>query len=163
LFDHALINPIRNKVVIFVSAIMNMPIKHEIEFGFKDKGFLKSKAKGIHGDLNGLFYRKGDDYYIYVLYGLREKDFISVFAHELSHAWQAENCPDDLLLEDQEGFCQWVAFKALIHFGYPEFAELLKEGDSVYSRGLKKMARLEAKSGATGVFKYMKGKEPGTL
>jgi hypothetical protein len=134
-----------------------MPIDHVVNFSLEDRNFLKKKANGIHGDLNGLFYQKGDKFYIYVLYGLREKDLISVLAHEIGHAWQAENGPQNASLEDQEGFAQWVAYKALIHFGYPEFAKLLEEGDSVYSKGLNKMLKLEINGGTPAVFKLATG------
>lgn len=156
LFDDGLIKPIRQKVISFVAGVMNMTINHNITYEIKDRETIKSKTRNIDGDLNGLFYRRGDRFYVYVLYGLREKDLISVYAHEIGHAWQAENCPDDMPLEDQEGFAQWVAYKALIHFGYPDFAELLKEGDNAYSRGLVKMLDIEKTGGVPAVFNHIK-------
>jgi hypothetical protein len=140
-----------------------MPIRREIDFSLRGKEYLQSKAKGIHGDLNGLFYRKGNDYYIYALYGLREKDYVSVLAHETAHAWQAENCPDDLPLEDLEGFAQWIAYRTLINFGYQDFADLLKEGDSIYSTGLNKLLDMEARYGARAVFDHVRSKKPKTF
>ena len=161
IFDAGLIDPIRQKVAAFVSQNLGMNIKHDIKFLIKDRKFLQEKAADIdlHGDLNGLFYRKGNDYYIYILYGLREKDMISVIAHEIAHAWQAENSPDNMQLEDQEGFSQWVAFKALKHFALDDFAALMTEGDSVYARGLLKMLKLEKVRGSSGVFEYISRKK----
>ncbi len=69
-------------------------------------------------DINGLFYRKNDDFNVYVLYGLRKKDLIWVLAHEITHAWQAENCSDRLTTEEREGFAQWVAYHTALNFGY---------------------------------------------
>jgi hypothetical protein len=138
---------------------MNMPVERDIDFSLQDKDFLKKKARGIHGDLNGLFYQRADNFYIYVLYGLRDKDYISVIAHEYCHAWQAENCPDDMPLEVQEGFAQWVAYKTLIHFGHQQFAELMKFGDNVYAQGLNKMLKIEKARGPQAVFKMIRGQE----
>lgn len=155
-FDPALVTPIKERVFAFVRSSMGMPVTHDIDFSLRDRKYLNNKTSDIHGDLNGLFYRRGDDYYIYVLYGLREKDLICVIAHEITHAWEAENCSDDMELIDQEGFAQWVAYKALNYFSLADFANLMKEGDTVYSTGLVKMLELEKKSGASGVFYYMK-------
>ena len=155
-FEPGLVTPIKQKVFVFVTTAMGMPINHEIKFSLEDRNFLNKKATQIHGDLNGLFYRKGDDYNIYVLYGLREKDLITVIAHEMAHAWQAENCPDDIELEDQEGFAQWVAYKALNYYSLDNFSRLMVYGDTVYTKGLVKILEIEKKSGARGVFDYMK-------
>ena len=158
LFDIGLVDPIKKRVMKFVTSNMNMAIMRPIDFSLRDKDFLQSKAKGIHGDLNGLFYRRGNDFHIYVLYGLREKDYVSVLAHEIGHAWQAENCSDDLPLEDLEGFAQWIAYKTLLNFGYRDFAELLKEGDSIYAKGLNNMLKIEKYRGAQAVFNHVREK-----
>lgn len=157
-FQPGLVESIRQKVQPFVTGNMGMPVKHNLNFSLKGQDFLKQKAKDIHGDINGLFYRKGNEFDIYLLYGLREKDLISVIAHELSHAWQAENCPKDILLENQEGFAQWVAYKALKAFGHDDFANLMTEGDNIYARGLTRMLRLEANGGPKAVFDFIKKK-----
>jgi len=163
IFDMGLVESIRAKAAKFINVNMNMPIEHKIDFSLRGRDFIKSKAKGIHGDLNGLFYRKGDEFNIYALYGLREKDYYGVLAHELGHAWQAENCPDDLSLDDMEGFAQWIAYKTLLNFGNGNFAELLKEGDSIYARGLNKMLDIEKTKGTQAVFDYIRRKETKTF
>jgi recombinational DNA repair protein (RecF pathway) len=155
-FQIGLVISIRKKVQTFVTGNMGMPIKHDINFSLKGQDFLKQKAKNIHGDINGLFYHKGDEFDIYILYGLRQKDLISVIAHELTHAWQAENCPKDIPLEDQEGFAQWVAYKASKAYGYDDFADLMTEGDNIYARGLAKMLRIETIGGPEAVFDFVK-------
>lgn len=155
-FDLTLVNSIKNKVLAFVSGNMGMPVMHRVNFSLEDQGFLKQKAKDIHGDINGLFYRKGGEFDIYILYGLREKDLISVIAHEYSHAWQSENCPKDMGLENQEGFAQWVAYKALRSSGHDDFAALMSDGDNIYAKGLNKMLKLESQRGAGAVFEFIK-------
>jgi recombinational DNA repair protein (RecF pathway) len=160
LFEPGLVASIKARVEGFLEGSMGMKITHEISFSLKDKNFLKTKAKNIHGDLNGLFYRKGEAYFIYVLYGLREKDLISVLAHEMAHAWQSEKCSEKLALEDTEGFAQWVAFKALYSYDNGDFAQLMLKADNIYSKGLVKMLAIEKTSGPKGVFDYITSGEP---
>ena len=158
LFDPALVTPIKNTVIGYMANIMGMTVSHEITYYLKGKDFLDSKSKQNHKDLNGLFYRVGDDYNIYILYGLREKDMIWVIAHEISHAWQAENTSGNLEPEDLEGFAQWVAYNALKYSRYDTFAEILTNGNTAYSKGLRKMIEIEKNNGFKGVFEYIKSK-----
>jgi hypothetical protein len=153
-FDAGLIESIRKKVIDYASGNMGITVSHDIKFSLQDRDFLTKKAKDIHGDLKGLFYRKGDDYHIYILYGLREKDLIGVIAHEMTHAWQAENSVKDIPLEDQEGFAQWVAYKALIFFGDDEYAKIMTDGDDVYAKGLTKILNIEKLYGSVAVYKF---------
>lgn len=153
-FDAGLIGSVKKKVFALVSGTMGLAVERDVAFSIEDRKFLEKKANGIHGDLNGLFYRKGDNYYIYVIYGLREKDIIGVLAHEWAHAWQAENSAEDIPLELQEGFAQWVAYKVLVHFGHEDFARLMTEGDNMYARGLRKIFEIERQSGTVAVYKY---------
>ena len=122
IFEPGLITPIKQKIRAFLENNMGMPVNHDVTYSLENQIFMKQKSKGIQGDLNGLFYYKGDEYDIYIVYGLRERDLLSVLAHEMTHAWEAENCNDKLPLEEQEGFAQWVAYKALIHFSLDDFA-----------------------------------------
>ncbi len=156
LFEPGLITPIKNQVLSYLDSGMGMRIEHDIKYSLQDKNFLKIKSKDMHGDLNGLFYRKGDDYNIYVLYGLRKKDLIGVLAHEITHAWQAENCSGNLELEDLEGFAQWVAYYALIYYDYERFAQTMLSGNSVYATGLRKMLEIEKRGGSKAVFDYIR-------
>jgi hypothetical protein len=157
-FDPRLVTPIKNSVLSYMSGGLGMTLKHSIEYSLKDKSFLDERSKEMKGDLNGLFYRKGDDYHIYVLYGLRKKDLIWVLAHEISHAWQAENTSGELSLLDLEGFAQWVAYNSLRHFGYDEYAGTMLSGDTNYSRGLRKMLDIETAGGTRAVFDYIRSK-----
>jgi hypothetical protein len=159
IFDPALVTPVKLDVLRYMSAAMKMDIKHNINYTVQDKNFLLEKSKDYNQDINGLFYRKGADYNIYVLYGLRKKDLFWVLAHEITHAWQAENCPEDLDSEDREGFAQWIAYHATINFGYGDYAENMRNGDSMYSRSLNKMIGLEKKGGPGAVFDYITKKD----
>jgi hypothetical protein len=158
LFDHRMVTPVKEQVFSFLESVMDMRITHSIAYSMQDVKFLKRKSKGIHGDLNGLFYRKGDDYHIYVLYGLRKKDLVGVLAHEMAHAWQSENCRTDIPLDDLEGFAQWVAYHALSNLGYREHARTLVQGNNIYAEGLRRMLEIEARGGSEAVFDYIKSR-----
>lgn len=98
---------------------------------------------------------------IYILKGLTPGRSLAVIAHEYSHAWQAENCPDKQESSVREGFAEWVSFKLLKTKGYKDEAEImLKTADPVYGEGLKKYIELEKKYGSPGVFNYAKGGDP---
>ncbi len=158
LFQPGLVTPIKKKVLSYLDSGMGIRIKHDIKYSLQDKDFLKTKSKDMHGDLNALFYRKGDDYNIYVLYGLRKKDLIGAIAHEITHAWQAENCENDLQLEDLEGFAQWAAYHTLLYFDYEQLAKNMRSGSSTYANGLRKMLEIEKHGGSNAVFVYIKSK-----
>ena len=98
---------------------------------------------------------------IYILNGLTPQRIFAVIAHEYSHAWQAENCPDKQDNMVREGFAEWVSFKLLKTKGYNDEAEkMLETKDPVYGAGLKKYIELEKKYGELGVFNYAKGGDP---
>ena len=158
LFEPGLVTPIKKQVISYLDSKMGIRIKHDIKYSLQDKDFLKTKSKNTHDDLNALFYRKGDDYNIYVLYGLRGKDLIGAIAHEITHAWQAENCGNNLQLENLEGFAQWVAYHTLLYFGYEQFAKNMRLGSSVYANGLRKMLEIEKHRGSRAVFDYIKSR-----
>jgi len=158
LFKPGLVTPIKKQALSYLDSKMGIRIKHDIKYSLQDKDFLKTKSKDMHGDLNGLFYRKGDDYNIYVLYGLRKKDLIGAIAHEITHAWQAENCSHSLQLEDLEGFAQWVAYHTLVYFDYERFARNMPSGNSAYATGLRKMLEIEKHGGSRAVFDYIRSR-----
>ncbi len=156
LFQPESVTPVKDMALRFLEGDMGMTIKHPIDYSLRDSKFLQDKGKSSNKDLNGLFYRIGDKFYIYVRYGLRKKDLIWVLAHEITHAWQAENCDNNASLSDREGFAQWTAYYALRYYGYDSFAANMTEGSSVYSNGLNKMLEIESRAGRKAVFDYMK-------
>lgn len=158
LFDAAPVTAIKLEVLAYLKKNMGMNIEHQVSYSMRGKDFLDEKSNGMHKDLNGLFYRRGDDFNIYVLYGLRMKDLIWVLSHEISHAWQAENTSGELDLVDLEGFAQWAAYHALKNFGYDRFAGTMTTGEGTYATGLKRMLSIEGKGGSRAVFDYIKSK-----
>ena len=155
LFNPKLITPLKNFAIDYLDQVMGMNVNHDINYTLQDSDFLKKISKGKDKDLNGMFHRKGNDFNIYVLYGLRKYDMIGVLVHEITHAWQTENCNDKMKLLDREGFAQWTSYHALINQGYKQTAESLLLGDSVYSNGLKKMLNIERKNGRKAVIDFI--------
>jgi hypothetical protein len=154
-FDVDKVRVIKNNILEYLKSGLGMTIEGKIRYTLQGQDFIKSQSEGISGDLNGLFYRQNNDLEIYVLYGLRQKDLYQVISHEIAHAWASDNCRLNLTLEEAEGFAQWVAYYTLRHFNYTAFSQTLLEGDTVYSRGLKKMLEIEKKGGRDAVFKYL--------
>lgn len=154
-FDAAQVKYIKGKVLEFLEKHLNMTIQHDIKYTLQGQDFILSKSEGISGDLNGLFYRHGNAYEIYVVYGLRQKDLYQVIPHEIAHAWAADNCRSNLTLEEAEGFAQWVAYYTLRHFGFTEYSNTLLKGDNEYSRGLKMMLDIERREGREAVFQRL--------
>lgn len=104
---------------------------------------------------SGRFIRVGDDFTIKILAGLSRELCIETIAHELAHAWQAENCPhlagDELI----EGFAQWIAGKVLTGFNLDRLIERLDYRDDVYGRGYRRLISMEKKYGFSGVFREL--------
>jgi len=156
LFDPHQVKAIKNKILDYVNATFGMVIRHDIKYSLQGKDFITKKSEGLSGDINGLFYRSNDSFSIYVLYGLRRKDLYQVIAHEIAHAWAAENCRADMDIEQAEGFAQWIAYYALGNFGFADYRNILLEGSSVYVTGLKRMLALEKAGGREAVFNSLK-------
>jgi len=104
---------------------------------------------------SGRFIQINDDFTIKILMGLSRPLSIETVAHELAHAWQAENCPHLPSDEYVEGFAQWIAGKVLRGFGYYELLDRLDYRDDVYGRGYRKILEIEREKGFSGVFQEM--------
>jgi hypothetical protein len=154
-FEPASVSEVKNQVLEFMNKSLGMNVRHKVRYTLQGIDFIRETSEGISGDLNGLFYRKGDDFEIYVLYGLRRRDLCQVIAHETAHAWAAENCRSNLTLTEAEGFAQWVAYHCLEYFGHGEYGETLTKGDNEYAAGLRMMLGLEKKGGKEAVFKRL--------
>lgn len=154
-FEAAKIKPIKKRIITFLANYFDMEITHDIKYILQGQDFIVKKSEGLSGDLNGLFYRHGDIYEIYVLYGLRKKDLYQVISHEIAHAWATDNCRDNLNLKEAEGFAQWVAYYTLKHFGFNDFSQTLLKGDNEYAHGLHMMLMIESKGGKKAVFSHL--------
>jgi hypothetical protein len=94
---------------------------------------------------------------IFVLNGLSYERALSVVSHELTHAWQVDNCPRDQRLLFKEGFAQWIAYKVMLNKGYTkEAGYLLESHDPIYGEGLRYMLNVESYYGFSGTIDYVK-------
>ncbi|MDR3609699.1 MAG: protein DA1 [Ignavibacteriaceae bacterium] len=94
--------------------------------------FVKNKKKNIK------FTHK-----IYVLTGLPSLNIEAILAHELTHAWAAENTPDNQPPDVREGSCNFISYQYLFYSTDPEVKFLLlnmeKNPDPVYGLGFQKI------------------------
>ena len=114
-------------------------------------------ASPISGNEMGIFIERGDQREIVLLYGVPIPLIYETAAHELTHAWQSENCPPDQSLELREGFAQWVAAKILEVKGFTNSLEKLQSRmDNPYGTGYQRMARIERTRGESRVINYVR-------
>jgi hypothetical protein len=105
----------------------------------------------------GYFVRSGGSSTIYVERGLPRVVLLGTLAHELGHAWQAENVPavrDALLCE---GFAEWVAHRVLVAAGQQLSAARATRRDDLYGRGLRHFLGVERRHGRAAVLAALQG------
>lgn len=106
----------------------------------------------------GFFVRSHESSTIYVERALPRPLLLGTLAHELGHAWQAEQAPhlrDPLLCE---GFAEWAAYRVLIATGLGAMAERAQRRDDLYGRGLRHYAAIERRAGLAGVLSAARGR-----
>jgi hypothetical protein len=92
---------------------------------------------------------------IHVLSHLTEPRVSAVLAHELAHAWQAENCPDDQGVRVREGFAEWVAWRLLDGLdGCDRERTVIESRTDEYGHGFRLFSGLEMRRGAPGAVWY---------
>lgn len=101
--------------------------------------------------LSGLYVRdeKGNAS-IHVLSHLTEDRLTAVLAHELAHAWQAENCPEEQSARVREGFAEWVAWHVVggADARADNERDVIQRRTDEYGLGFRLFAHLEATRGA---------------
>ena len=92
---------------------------------------------------------------IHVLSHLTPERVAAVLAHELAHAWQAENCPDEQGLRLREGFAEWVAWRALEGLpGHEAERRMITRRTDEYGLGFRVFAGLDARGGPAHALWY---------
>ena len=106
-------------------------------------------------EING-FYRAYNVESIWICSGLSDDEIFGTCCHELAHAWQSTECPQqDRKLT--EGFARWVEWKAMKSIGNEDMASrLMNDRDPDYGGGLRFLAHLERREGAAAVIQYAK-------
>lgn len=119
--------------------------KSKITIFVADKLFAASEWKNSAGFLGKLFTKTtngNNDYTIYILSGLHQVVFMSVFAHELMHVYQHEN---DIELSDieNEGLCELVCYFVLdasrTKIGKAIMKRMEESEDPIYGDGFRLM------------------------
>lgn len=90
---------------------------------------------------------------------LSRRDAVTVIAHEMGHAWQAENNPQYAHVDGflAEGFAEWVAYQALKCYGDGASAYKIRSSqDALYGGGLRYFLNLENQGGSALVFETAK-------
>ena len=111
----------------------------------------------------GFFVRSHGETAIYIEMGLTRGLLLGTLAHELSHAWQAEQLsPHAPHLEPliEEGFAEWVAYHALLNRGLTTLTERATKRDDLYGRGLRHFLTIERTRGLAGVLSVALGRAP---
>lgn len=151
---------LRSMGIIITRTVDNLTIMDQktLEMSYYNT---KSKEYVPSGGVGGFYSfssnERGSASRIFVLDGLSYEKALAVVSHELTHAWQVDNCPMDQRLVYKEGFAQWVAYKVMLNKGYTDEANLLLSSkDPVYGEGLRFMINVEAYYGVNGAIDYAK-------
>lgn len=111
----------------------------------------------------GGYYRPYDPETIWIVAGQSRVDTAADMVHELTHAWQSTNAPQqDRMIS--EGFAMWCQYKVLLMMGQEKKASyLLGITDPDYGDGLRLYIGIEAKGGLPAVLEFAKTatKQPG--
>jgi hypothetical protein len=107
-------------------------------------------------DLGGVFTRNSEGgTMIDLVAPLTEARARTILAHEIAHAWQAENCPENQGIRVREGFAEWVSWK--VNEGIPgcdrECAKILSRSDD-YGQGFQIFRGLEKRWGVGAAIRY---------
>ncbi len=111
----------------------------------------------------GFFVRTQGETAIYIEMGLTRGLLLGTLAHELSHAWQAEQLgPGHHHLDPmiEEGFAEWVAYHALLTRGLTTLTDRATKRDDLYGRGLRHFLTIERTHGLAGVLSAALGRAP---
>lgn len=105
------------------------------------EGFCQSQGQTIY--VNNTKKKTNFNHKIFVLSGLPSLNIEGILAHELMHAWAAENTPDNQPPDVREGSCNYISYQYLIYSSDPDVKYLLlgmeKNTDPVYGQGFQKI------------------------
>ncbi len=105
--------------------------------------------------LLGFYVRSQGKPVIYVEAGLTRGLLLGTLAHELGHAWQAEQLGSGASGLDpliSEGFAEWIAYTTLLSRGFRTLATRARERQDDYGRGLAHFLEIERARGRPAVF-----------
>ena len=142
-----------------VDSLLRLTLPDEV-IAEESVSFFESLTGKVHLELvrpSWLIFRQGSRRAIFIEYGLPQIVLLEVMAHEYAHAWQCENCPENVAPEVQEGFAEWVAYKLLQGWGCYRRSDRMLRRDDLYGRGLKMVLGWEKQGGVAEVFRRVAG------
>jgi hypothetical protein len=156
--DREAYDGVYERLVARARDVLGLRIARVPELVVESSASLESRTKaGQEPDrVCGLYTRgPGGQATIHVLSHLPETRATAVLAHELAHAWQAENCPDAQGLRVREGFAEWVAWRLLegVDGCGPERDVIAARTDE-YGLGFRFFTTLEERNGASHAIWY---------
>lgn len=138
---------------------------NEIELNLVDKKVLADKARShlTTKDLRGFANqtkttRNGKivdkEFHIYILFGMPEKTYRKVAAHELMHVWQYLETPEDIDPYLREGSCEYAAYLVASE-NEDKFSQYLVHSITtnkleIYREGYERVSKLVEDKGITG-------------
>ncbi len=146
------------EVQSMIAKQLGMRTRHQLPVTIVDEIAEVQKGTGLKvtGKERGLFKRRGDDFHIYIQYGLSAPLTYETMPHEWTHAWFAENGNPSHPQWVEEGFCQWVAAHVLESKGFARGLKILQTRRDLYGRGYRYIKAIEDKGGVSAVLRYVK-------
>jgi len=99
----------------------------------------------------GCYVRTRDRGRIYVERDLPHGLLLGTIAHELAHAWHAEQAPGQRDRFICEGFAEWVAYHVLTSSGQRRIALRTLHREDIYGLGLRHFLQIERRGGKAAV------------
>ncbi|CAD6493384.1 MAG: hypothetical protein CHKLHMKO_00473 [Candidatus Argoarchaeum ethanivorans] len=140
----------------YLKDYLNMDFKHPVGFRLLDKNELAKHGHNLLGYFEWIEKRGKKKYAIYILSRLPKPIMIGVFAHELTHLWQAENIRVKQSKLLSEGFAQWVEYRLFDNFHQETQMYLMEHRKDTYGQGLQVVKEIEKKAGTTNVFNVIR-------
>lgn len=149
-------NDILMTVSKLIKQMFSMYVNHASELHLVDRNTIEKISGGLSHKTLGVFKSIGDDFDIYLEYGLPKSVTTGVLAHEYAHAWQSENCPHNQSKLVVEGFAMWVEYRILERLSYSKEMKQIKKRNDIYGNGFQKIKEYERRYGRNTLFNYVK-------
>ena len=130
---------------------MQMRLKNRPRLKVTDQRYLLREFE-ITDHTFGLYTNSVEEETIFIITGIAEDRAWITLAHELTHFWQKQNCPNPQALVLVEGFAEWTAYKLAEHHGLERaMLSMRRNVAEPYHTGLHALLGLEQKLGVQGV------------
>jgi|GEM_PF-4084704 len=157
--DNRQMKEVIDKALHYLESRFEMVFNRLLTFEFTTAEEMDKAHKGGHIG----FYLKGSDsgqlfHQVYIEKGRMYEEIFETTLHELTHAWEIENCLPDQDEKIMEGFATWIACKGLFDDGdyalYHQYMDNLR--DPVYGVGYRYILHLEDEMGEKKVVEFMR-------